>query len=159
MDLGVLFRKHHVATVYWMAGRIRRSGVEKYDGARDRAEECVQTAWLQLIARGVQPQDRYPGLLMKVAYRAFGEQLRKAKVDRENARLKMPREEVEMGWGAQLCPALEKPVAVLPPAKLEAWMLRQQGLSLKEIAAEMELAHDHAAAALLSKANAVLKAA
>lgn len=156
-----LFAAHHRPTVGWLAGVIRRM-IPGHTNltAREEAEECVQEAWLALAARGLCEDDKPKSLLMKIAKRAFFEVLRKRNVEQRNvllAALRAPNV-VALGWGAHLAEGLMVPASVLTDARLEAWVLRQIGLTYREIAEEMGLKHQHAAAAVVAKAKASLAA-
>jgi DNA-directed RNA polymerase specialized sigma24 family protein len=155
-----LYLRHHGNTTQWLCRRVKMHfPTLTARCAYDRAEDAVQEAWLQLVRRGLYPTDRMPGLLMKVARRALFEAARVAGVASRNERLAARPRTVALGWGAQLSPRIFVQASLLSEQRLLAWVLRYvQHRSLKEIAAELELAHDHAAGAVIAKANAVLRA-
>lgn len=157
-SLRTLFERHHRRTLFWLTRKARARSTASTETLVTYAEDAVQDAWTAIVARGIGEGDRMPGLLMRVAWRAF--LLAQARRSRRGT--------LDRAWGgsrptagglasgAVVTPRWAAPAIALTPRQLEVWVLRERGLPLKSIAEAAGLIHEHAVSATLTKARAAL---
>jgi DNA-directed RNA polymerase specialized sigma24 family protein len=147
-----IYTQYHKRTLEWLTHQIYVRGHINIDNARDQAQDCLQSAWQQLMVQDAQ-LDQFPGLLMTVAKRVWFEQLRQERMRQSNYVLAEPGR-----LHAYIIPELRQTIEALPLQQLEVWYLKiGKNWTHTQIADELRFAHNHVSCAVLTKARRNIK--